>query len=61
MGGGRREGHERERGKGRGKGRERERGNRIRYGGEGDKREVHRAKRINGNKQPWEVGGGVTL
>jgi hypothetical protein len=33
--------------------------NRIRYG-RGYRRDVQRSKRMNGNKQPHEVGGGYT-
>ena len=38
----------------------REKRNRIRYG-EKHRRDTKKAKRINGNKHPQEVGGGGTL
>lgn len=43
-----------------GKGMGREKRNRIRYG-EKHRRDTKKAKRINGNKHPQEVGGGGTL
>ena len=41
-----------------GEGRKRRKGEQDQVWGRGDRRDAQRAKRINGNKQPQEVGGG---